>query len=270
MPNLWQSRLNIEKFVYQKGTNVALYNAEHSERYQDFKSDVAASLKKQVKYIYNDQNKLDTLLLFVKAANQDLINQVAIMLESVSLGDDVDLAGFLVWAGTQGGQASLDKNGIKGVFGLKNQELVDYFDDYSNLIIDSVDLTTKEWIADVIQRGKDELLNPFEIADLLRTEADIMSKDRAETIVLTETARAMTVVENEVSKRLGIKEKIWRTSLDERVCPICSELDGDKVPIDGLFQGEFEGPPAHPRCRCYREDVPPPAWVPPTDPWLGA
>lgn len=269
MQNFRDNRLTLEKFVYQKGTNVALYNAEHSEPYQQLQKDLQASFMSQVKSIAKDQAKLDTLMLFTKAANLDLINQVTIMLASSSVGIDVDMKAYLYWAGTQGGQAALDKLNISGIFGLKNQALIDYFDNYSNLLITSVDDTTKKWIADVIQRGKDNLLNPFEIADLLVESGEDMSKDRAEKIVLTETAKAMTVVEIEAARRYNIVSKVWRTSLDERVCPICQPLDGKHIDLLGMFDSQTAGPPAHVRCRCYLELVTPEAWQPPQNPWLG-
>lgn len=40
----------------------------------------------------------------------------------------------------------------------------------------------------------------------------------------------------------------WSAEMDGRVCPICSAMDGQKVPIGEEFpQGE---PPIHPSCRC--------------------
>ena len=43
---------------------------------------------------------------------------------------------------------------------------------------------------------------------------------------------------------------MWITSVDERVCPICGPLHGVVVPLTAQFDGGFDGPPAHPRCRC--------------------
>lgn len=50
----------------------------------------------------------------------------------------------------------------------------------------------------------------------------------------------------------------WSTALDEGVCEICSELDGEEVELGEsfdfpgrlLYEGSKETPPAHPRCRC--------------------
>lgn len=49
----------------------------------------------------------------------------------------------------------------------------------------------------------------------------------------------------------------WFTNNDERVCEICSELDGESVDLGNLFPssviGGVEKPPAHVNCRCWCE-----------------
>jgi len=77
---------------------------------------------------------------------------------------------------------------------------------------------------------------------------------RAETIAITEVTRAVqqgmdyifeTILQQH--PELGLEE-IWRTAEDERVCELCSPLDG--TPRGILW---FNPPPLHPRCRCERE-----------------
>lgn len=94
---------------------------------------------------------------------------------------------------------------------------------------------------------------------------------RAETIALTETVRAA-----EKGKRLAWQAELdsgggdgmvmvreWSTTRDDRACPECIRLDGEKltsrpswpgapaqVEEMGRFPGGIDGPPAHPRCRC--------------------
>ncbi len=45
-------------------------------------------------------------------------------------------------------------------------------------------------------------------------------------------------------------EKEWSAARDERVCPVCGSLHGQKVPEDEPFQNGVMMPPAHPGCRC--------------------
>ena len=48
-------------------------------------------------------------------------------------------------------------------------------------------------------------------------------------------------------------EKVWITAKDERVCPVCGPLHGQKVGIGEQFttrEGKFWTPGLHPNCRC--------------------
>lgn len=258
----------IEKAVYDKGINVALYNAEHSKTYTSFQDQLERALYHQIKTVA-EAKTVDHLLLLTKGIDPALIVAIGTALSKELLAGLVSLGTYLIWAGQQGGQAFFDKTGIEVSFVLKNQELVNYFDDHSKLIINSVDNYTKKWIAQQIQSGKDKMLSPAEIVQSLLDEGKGISKIRAERIVLTETARAMTVVENEVARRYGIEEIIWHTSVDERVCPICLPLEGEKVRINQLFSVGVEGPPAHVSCRCFTEQVIPVSWDLPANGWTG-
>ena len=54
----------------------------------------------------------------------------------------------------------------------------------------------------------------------------------------------------EATEGLGELDK-WRTQKDEKVCPTCSPNDG--VNRENWPPKFAEGPPAHPRCRCWIE-----------------
>lgn len=69
---------------------------------------------------------------------------------------------------------------------------------------------------------------------------------------------------------MGDTVKIWCTADDERVCPICGALEGQRVGMDEPFNFRTRiaaanpevllVPPAHPSCRCavmYKEITPP-------------
>lgn len=49
---------------------------------------------------------------------------------------------------------------------------------------------------------------------------------------------------------IGDCMKVWLTAYDERVCPICSQMDEEKRNIDELFSNGKLLPPGHPQCRC--------------------
>lgn len=42
----------------------------------------------------------------------------------------------------------------------------------------------------------------------------------------------------------------WVATYDERTCEICGPVDGEQVPVDGLFSIGVQMPPAHNNCRC--------------------
>ncbi len=76
---------------------------------------------------------------------------------------------------------------------------------------------------------------------------------RADMIAMTETTRAFAEATNETQdllKESGIKmERVWKTSADEVVCPICAPLNGQP---ESEWADEFpDGPPGHVSCRCW-------------------
>ena len=52
-------------------------------------------------------------------------------------------------------------------------------------------------------------------------------------------------------------QKMWMTAPDERVCDICSELDGETVQWQDNFSNGAPSPIAHPNCRCAMVIIPP-------------
>ena len=56
-----------------------------------------------------------------------------------------------------------------------------------------------------------------------------------------------------------VKQYKWLASLDERICPICGQLDGEIFDADEASEG-VNAPPIHPRCRCCTV-----AFFPPTE-----
>ena len=80
----------------------------------------------------------------------------------------------------------------------------------------------------------------------------LYSEDRARTIAVTEVTRAFAQGNLEAWRASGVMAlKRWNTGVDELVCPICRPLHRMTVPINDQFPGGYDGPPAHPRCRCF-------------------
>lgn len=45
-------------------------------------------------------------------------------------------------------------------------------------------------------------------------------------------------------------QRVWITTPDERLCPVCEPLEGKTATLDGEYDDGIEGPPAHVQCRC--------------------
>lgn len=72
-----------------------------------------------------------------------------------------------------------------------------------------------------------------------------VSYSRADALVRTETAHIQTQAAQKRYEDYGMKEvEVW-VDEDERTCPICSKLEGKRIPIHGTMPI-----PAHPKCRC--------------------
>lgn len=77
---------------------------------------------------------------------------------------------------------------------------------------------------------------------------------RAEMIASTEVTRAYAEGNRAAWKASGVVDgQKWYTARDELVCPTCGPLHGSTSPINDDFGGQ--GPPAHPRCRCFTQPV---------------
>src|SRR5207244_4083170 len=96
------------------------------------------------------------------------------------------------------------------------------------------------------------------IDKLVDNYADRLLRERAETVARTLTIDASAEGQNALWRQAvdeGLLDpQAWLiefiASEDERTCPICLELDGQRRPLDGTYPGG-QGPPAvHSRCRC--------------------
>ena len=82
---------------------------------------------------------------------------------------------------------------------------------------------------------------------------------RAQMIAETETAKAYTqgyrgyVAQQVQNGALRPGVMVWDTAQDEAVCPVCGALNGQESDERFTFRlngKTYDGPPAHPRCRC--------------------
>ena len=149
------------------------------------------------------------------------------------------------------GAGVLDELAIEGVFDLANPDAIRVLEE---MCLDRVTGMNDETIATlerVIAAGIESGDHPTVIAKAIRDAIGNMSKARSETIARTETAQAYSHAAIESYRRNGVERKIWLTAEDNRVDPPCpSHEEEGSIPIDQLFGGTHDHPPAHPRCRC--------------------
>lgn len=124
---------------------------------------------------------------------------------------------------------------------------------YAGELISQIDATTRQAVQQATARwiGNGEPLEAL-IADL----APFFGRGRAELIAATEVTRAYQMGSERAWAAAGaVVEMEWQTVRDERVCPLCGPLHGQRAPLGGRFEGEIAPPPRHPRCRCFTRPV---------------
>jgi SPP1 gp7 family putative phage head morphogenesis protein len=85
---------------------------------------------------------------------------------------------------------------------------------------------------------------------------NLFGEERARMIAVTEVTRAFAAGNMEAWRASGVIEKRqFNVNRDELVCPICGPLNGKVVGLDEEFDEGIDGPPVHPRCRCWLSPV---------------
>ena len=134
-------------------------------------------------------------------------------------------------------------------WGLVNRGATDWARRYTYELVRGINDTTRgclqESIGDYYERG-------LTLGQLRERLGRYFGPVRADMIATTEVTRASVEGERVIARELagqGIQMvEVWQTNNDELVCPICGPRNG-KPKGDGWT--EQDGPPAHPRCRCW-------------------
>lgn len=139
---------------------------------------------------------------------------------------------------------------------LVNQAAADYSIREVGKLVTQINDTTRKRIGGAVSNyfTEAQTLGDLELA-LSRMKnrfGEILGPRRAELIAVTEVTRAAAEGERATVrelKREGIEMvEVWQTNNDEIVCAICGPRHGKK---EGDGWTRAEGPPAHPRCRCW-------------------
>ena len=128
-----------------------------------------------------------------------------------------------------------------------NQAAIDYTREYRYTYIKDITETTMNLTRQAIENW----IKGGQSLDVLEAQlAGIFGEARAARIAATEVTRAFSQGNLTAWESTGfVRSAVWMTSQDERVCPICSDHEGEHVGI-----GDIDAAPpnsSHPGCRCW-------------------
>lgn len=147
----------------------------------------------------------------------------------------------------------------KRTFTLENPRAVEWMRKNGGSIdyIKDIQQTTAESLKRVITTGLDNGWSYNTTGREIQKLFDgPISRDRAQLIAVTESARAYEAGNREFAKSIEadgvVMEKQWTTSHDDRVSDGCEQNEADGwIPIDQAHSSGDQEPPRFPGCRCY-------------------
>lgn len=154
------------------------------------------------------------------------------------------MGNFLEADDIQPQQLPLDKLGVTG------QDAADYATQRAGELVQGINDTTRQKIADAVGTGIEERLGVDGTSRLIRSVLEGFSTARAALIATTEMNGAMSEATLRKLTGDGIEYKQWIIA-DEDADEVCQGNEDDgPIPVDQAFSsGDFR-PPAHPNCRC--------------------
>lgn len=160
--------------------------------------------------------------------------------------------------GIAGGVNALPSNvSILTDMDVVNQAAIAYARQYRYEWISKITETTRTQtqalISEWIQSGQP-------LSSLETQLAPVFGSVRAQMIASTEVTRVFAEANQSAWDSTGmISGKVWMTSKDDLVCPICKPMSGVEVGLKNSFPnalgGGYKNPPAHPRCRCWLQPI---------------
>jgi hypothetical protein len=168
------------------------------------------------------------------------------------------------------GNHVLDKLGIQANFELKNPGIISQLGDQANLLIKTVDDTTKGQLAKIIADGIQADLSWEEIASQIHTDYPQINSYRSELISRMETANATNQSELDFYRQNGITQKMWVLASSHQDDDECDDnADEGLIPLSQNFPSGDSAPPAHINCACTLNTQLPSDFIENGPNWLG-
>lgn len=162
-------------------------------------------------------------------------------------------------------RALIDSADLGVSVGIDQLERVGFGFDYTLAHVQARDWASRQTdeilrqLANVTQRGVGQAIarwaeNGEPLEALISDIEPFFGRRRARTIAATEVTRAYYQGTVESYRQSGVIQRLeYRTSRDEKVCPICGPLHGQQTDLGGTFGGVT--PPVHVSCRCWAVPV---------------
>ena len=245
---------DIEKPLKKKGklsVTKEMLKSKHKQRFQDKVNKALNSFYKSLK----DSTIKKAVEALNKADASDLAKVKQILADEFGSFEDflsyADTGDYLESAYNLAGDTVLAKFGLDGTFNLQNPGILSKLSDRANFIINSVDETTKEELAQLITSGVADGDSWTDIAKDIRDNYPDISDYRSELIARTETSNAANQAELDFYKNNGIETKMWTVSSAHTDEDECDENEAaGAIPVNDEFPSGDDAPPNHPNCFC--------------------
>ncbi len=135
---------------------------------------------------------------------------------------------------------------------LVNQEVLAFSEHYTNVWWEQLEQSTRKSLQNAITTWQESGLGTRGLPDLVDKIKPLFGNTRAELIAANEVTVIFDQGNNLAHKAAGIKEEEWQTSEDPHVDEICTDLNGQRFPVDA---GPRPVRDTHIGCRCARLPV---------------
>lgn len=194
----------------------------------------------------------DWLRRAVRGISEDEVHMIAGRLRDGSMRFRDVLQRALVAGADLGVNVAIDQFeniGFAADWTLANTEARLWATNHTDDVLRQLNTTNDRVVGEAVARW---INNGEPLSSLINDLQTHFGRTRAEMIASTETTRAFAEANKIAYQETGVVDKVeWRTSEDERVCPICGPLADKRDSIDDPQFGGVGIPPAHPRCRCW-------------------
>ena len=149
--------------------------------------------------------------------------------------------------------AQLDSVGFGFDWTLVNTRAREWATQYGYDLVSRITDTTRRGLQEAVSRWVDK----GEGLDALQKDlTPLFGRERAKVIAQTETTNVYAHANELAAIESGVVDEMeFCTANDERVCPECGPMHGERRPIRGTYANGKGKPALHPRCRCWERPV---------------